>query len=489
MLNLLEQKLNISRTTLNKVLKAELRASQSERRPVPLEIYYDSAQKQYWMPNQRGEMIEVNERSVERQLAANNFSTEKNSGLSDLEKEINRIQSEQSVDYAGPLAGHGVGVQEMCGHLILVTRSIKLVQPKPGSCHTIMALIHGLLDDPNHDQISSALGWIKVSYEALASKQPRPGQVLAIAGPPDCGKSLLQNLITEMLGGRAAKPYRYMSGATQFNGDLFGAEHLMIEDEMASTDIRARRNFGTRIKDFTVNTVQSCHPKGRPAVSLKPCWRLSVTVNDEPENLLILPPLDESLTDKIILLKAYKNPLPMETGSNAGRKLFWDTLMAELPMFIHALEKFSIPESIRSDRFGVAAFKHPELLDSLEEMSPEIRLLALIDEVLFSPLMTLEDSSSDAGDKWVGTATSLEKLLSNSTVTYEARRLLYWTNSTATYLGRLAKKMPHRIQRQRTNCARKWCIVSEDYANRQKVTPVTPVQEELSVKDIVPSPS
>jgi hypothetical protein len=37
---------------------------------------------------------------------------------------------------------------------------------------------------------------------------------------------------------------------------------------------------------------------------LKPFWRLSITLNDEPENLLILPPLDESLGDKIMLLRA-----------------------------------------------------------------------------------------------------------------------------------------------------------------------------------------
>ena len=77
-----------------------------------------------------------------------------------------------------------------------------------------------------------------------------------------------------------------MSGATEFNGELFGCEHLMIEDDIGSTDFRARRNFGTRIKEFTVNEVQSCHAKNRQAINLKPFWRLSITLNEEPENLL-----------------------------------------------------------------------------------------------------------------------------------------------------------------------------------------------------------
>ena len=37
-----------------------------------------------------------------------------------------------------------------------------------------------------------------------------------------------------MFGGRAARPYQFMSGLTSFNSDLFEAEHLMIEDEQAS---------------------------------------------------------------------------------------------------------------------------------------------------------------------------------------------------------------------------------------------------------------
>ena len=183
-----------------------------------------------------------------------------------------------------------------------------------------MAFLKNLLTTSDCDQLPHVFGWLKVAYESLASGRNRPGQALALAGPPASGKSLAQNLFTEILGGRAAKPYRYMSGGTDFNGDLFACEHLMIEDDIGTTDIRSRRNFGTRIKEFTVNQVQSCHPKQRPAISLTPFWRLSISLNEEPENLLILPPFDESLRDKIILLKTNRCPMPMPTGTEAERQ-------------------------------------------------------------------------------------------------------------------------------------------------------------------------
>jgi hypothetical protein len=300
------------------------------------------------------------------------------------------------------------------------------------------------------------MGWLKVGYEALSRWSLRHGQALAIAGPRDCGKSLLQNIITEILGGRSAKPYRYMCGATDFNGDLFGAEHLMIEDEVAFTDIRARRAFGSRIKDFTVNTVQSCHGKNRPAVSLKPFWRLSITLNDEPENLLILPPIDESLEDKIILLKAYKRPLPMETSTLEGQRRFMAALLAEVPAFLNLLVNYRIPERLKSERFGVTHFHHPELLASLSEMAPEMRLLAVIDA-------HLSDADRPAGS-WMGTATELERMLYESKGAHEARRLLDWNNATGTYLGRLAKKLPHRIKQERTKHSRIWFISPPHWA-------------------------
>ena len=428
-----------------------------DRRPQPtepksIEAFYDPAKRCYWIPNDRGDMIEVSETSMTRHLINAGFVNDNKNGVTLLDDELIRLQRTRDVLYAGPLAGHEVGLQEQCGQRILVTRPLRLLSPISGVCPTIEHLIFDLFDDPDHpelDQIPYVVGWLKVAYESLLHKQLRPGQALAIAGPRDCGKSLLQALITEILGGRSAKPYRYMSGATEFNGDLFGAEHLMIEDEVAFTDIRARRHFGARIKDFTVNATQSCHGKNRPALSLKPFWRMSITLNDEPENLLILPPIDDSLEDKIILLKAKKAGLPADIGSAEGRVRYWAQLMKELPMFLDTLIQFPIPAALQSGRFGVKHFQHPTLITALNEMSPEMRLMGLIDAAL---------TEDEHVGQWTGTATELERLLSESKVGFESRKLLEWNNATGTYLGRLAKKLPNRVHALRTNSARQWTV-------------------------------
>src|SRR5207248_6855214 len=129
---------------------------------------------------------------------------------------------------------------------------------------------------------------------------------------------------------------------TAFNADLFAAGHLMIEDVAESTDIRKRRAFGANIKAFAVNQEQHCHGKNQQALTLTPRWRVSITLNDEPERLLVLPPIDEDIHDKITLLNVTKRDMPMPTNSAAEVHGFWNVILAELPAFVHYLVEWEI---------------------------------------------------------------------------------------------------------------------------------------------------
>ena len=286
-----------------------------------LAAYYDSNRKGYWILDRAGNWLEVDVSSLKRHLKASGLAgdTRRGENISEIDTTINGYQLDCHVVYAGPLSGYSKGVTEQFGQRILVTTSPRIIAPCPGEFPLLAKIMEQLFSDPSADQRPYVLGWLKVGFESLSAGKRRPGQALAMAGPKDCGKSLLQNIFTEILGGRAAKPSRYMSGKTQFNADLFGAEHLMVEDEIGSTNLCVRREFGARIKDFTVNEVQSYHDKNKRALSLRPFWRVSISLNDEPENLMILPPMDESLNDKLMLLRAHHATMPIATNTDAGR--------------------------------------------------------------------------------------------------------------------------------------------------------------------------
>jgi len=413
--------------------------------------YYDRATKEYLMINERGQYLSLStgQYRLYCKQAGLNAKAGKGDRISESDEHIIVLQQTRDVGYSGELAGYDSGLIEMYGERILVTRSPMVPEPKPGSWDTIRAIVYGLLGDDS-DQPDVFLWWLKVGYEALRARKHRPGQAVVLAGPVGIGKSLLQKIVTVVLGGRCAKPYQYMVGETPFNADLFCAEHQMIEDEVPSTDIRARRHFGAQIKSLTVNTEQRCHAKGRTPVMLKPFWRATISLNDEPEAMQVLPPIDEDVADKLMLLQCYPFDFPMPTDTQEDYDALYARIQAEVPAMCHDLTRMTISQAYVSKRFGVQHYHHPDLLYAIDRLAPEVQLWELIEHEL---LLTDEE--------WSGGAAELVSALTKgeSTVAHTARSLLRSPQSCGAYLSRLAKRMPGCAIFNRTGAnGREWTL-------------------------------
>lgn len=403
------------------------------------QIYYDAPKRAFWAQNARGEWTEYPGAHIRLMLIKAGISGKhiEDEGMSKVEGNFLRIRQEHDVQWAGALAGFQPGVYEVCGTRILVTSGPRLLKAKKGEWPTLAKLLGELLGE----QEEYLYGWIKSAIRSLLSGRPfRPGQAMAIAGPRDCGKSLLQGILTEIFGGRIAKPYRYLSGETPFNGELLAAEHLMIEDEAASTDLRTRRHFGAQLKNLIANEVISFHQKGRQAMSFTPFWRVSITLNEEAENLMVLPPLDESMKDKIFLLKAFKAEFPFTTDNLKERAAYRAKLTSELPAFLDFLSSWRVPSRMADKRYGVRAWQNPELLQELEQLQPEFRLLELIDTLYIWGIDSTE---------WMGTASELRQQLEDKDRRGEVARLLAFNTAAGVYLGRLSRTLPGRITKRR----------------------------------------
>jgi hypothetical protein len=407
--------------------------------------------RRYLVLAENGEWKELSESDLLRRFRCDGLSNR-----DEQDRLLIRIQNDACVDYAAPLAGRNAGPFETNGKRILVTRSPKLVEPRSGSWKTLKALFEAILakGDVEHGkrQVDLLYGWLKGTIADLHAGRRSQAQALVIAGPAGSGKSLLQKILTECIGGRSAKAYRYLSGATHFNSELAEAEHLMLDDEAVGKSTSNRDRIKAGIKNFTVSTnVVSVHPKNREAINLPVFWRLSISLNDEPDALRVLPPLDKDVADKLILLLANKNPFPMPTTTTEEKERFWATIMDELPAFLHwLLNEFVLPKALQDDRYQVKTCHHPKLREALENISDEHSLLALIDEILW------EDSKRK---RWVGTANDLHALLmENQRTRSRANKLLSWANATGTLLGKAKKLKPDRIKEKRTATVREWEI-------------------------------
>ena len=407
-------------------------------------IYFDSRSGAYWLQAGPKRFLQLDGRNCKLHMMRAGFYVDvaNDHGLKSGDSHLIEQQLNNAVDYAGPLAGHPIGLVETSGgRRVLVTEEARTIEPTKGDCPRMESLLGQLLPG---EQSTRFIYWLKCALVAQRERDFAPGQLSVFAGGPGCGKSLLQALVTEILGGRCAKPFRYMVGETSFNADLMASEHLAIEDENASSAITARRKFGASIKDWTVNVTKSLHAKGKEAISLPTFHRLTLSVNSEPENMMILPPLDSSLLDKINLFSCSKAELP----ADEKRAATWGGFLAELPAFVGQVMRTPIPKKLRCKRFGVVAFHHEELLAMLDDISPEQRLESLIEQVIFTKDLEF----------WRGTSEELESELRKSAFAFAVEKLLYFASACGVYLARLAAKHPSRFEARKNKGRTVWML-------------------------------
>lgn len=417
-----------------------------------LEFYYDERDSSYWLKKFREPKFTIqSDRNLKLWMRANGIPVDKEdekTGLKYGDKLLLQCQEFRGVDYAGPLAGWPAGLHKIGPRSILVTSQVAQVKAEKGKIDNWEKFLAELLGN----FAEYLLYWLKVAREALVEGDFRPGQMIGLFGESSCGKSVLQTLITAFLGGRVALPFRYMTGKTPFNADLAQAEHWMIGDEKSSVRLDRRREFGQQIKDGTVNPELSVHAKGREAFTAPTFRRITLSGNHEAENMMIMPPLDPSILDKVMLFRCSKADL----GSSKNFKRRKQQFLNELPALAWELDNLKIPARYHDARYGVKAHHDEELLQVLMDISPEKHLLELIDQVLWQ---------RNKEDEWDGSAMDLEQHLRNSPFNFAVENLLTFPSAAGTYLARLAQKMPHRITK-RTNAGKTYWHIKKERESR-----------------------
>lgn len=354
--------------------------------------------------------------------------------------QLTRIIEEKSVVYAGRLAGWPAGIHESNGKLFLVTETKPVPEARQGQCPNLQAIMEGLLGG---FQWSLFKCWLRRRRESLIHQQHKKGQAVVLFGKIGCGKSFTQALVSAAIGGSTTKPWRYMAGKTEFNADLAAAEHLMIEDEAPYNDIQSRRSVGSKIKSMLYGDIQSIHGKGLNAVPLEPRWTLTISLNDEPENMRVLPPLDDSVSDKIMIFKCTQHGVNAPNGRQQ-REWQEELLRTELPALLWEIDHAEIPDGWHDPRSGVLAYQHPDALEMLQSSSPEQALLELIVAHIDQPT-------------WEGSAADLERQLRGKDQR-AMDHLAKWSNAVATYLGRIMRLKPDAVESFHTKAGNRWRI-------------------------------
>jgi len=350
------------------------------------------------------------------------------------------VRKNRCLDEVFPaLAGYNSGVHSLqSGERVLIKTEPRVIVPESGEWLTIRAIVEGLLGTGRSgmDQTDYFYSWCRIAYLALRDGRPgrrRPGHALIIASPRGSGKSFLQNhILTPLLGGREADPQKFLFGSDDFNGDVCAAEHLCLAEVPSSQKTVDRIALAETIKQIVANPLQRMRLMRTEPWPIHPFWRLTITLNDDPDKLRSLPPISADYGDKVLIFHGKSVPMPMPTRTDEERIAFAEQVASELPAFVHWLTtEWEIPEELLTyddgmdaTRFGFREYHHTLVRDGLFDETPQAELLGLIDMAIFDDgfsglrgvkLWDLPSYSganaSIQGKSWQGPAAELENML------------------------------------------------------------------------------
>lgn len=405
--------------------------------------YYWRVQNETWVPLWKDDL-------ANHLAAAGLFDDAQDAGESKaiLNQFIRRVQEEHEIDWAGPLAGYFSGPKTLNGLRCLITRGVKMIEPKKGECSYLLDILQQLLPDGQHHYI---LARAKLFIESIRRQEGfRFSQAIVIVGERQCGKSLLANrILTPLIGDRQASATCYFNG-DRFNDDLGCAEHWVVDDAGESKGFD-RRVVSDGYKRAVAEAKVRIERKHIRAINVEIPRMVTVLSNSGTKNINLVPDLSEDNEDKVTLLYAGKVNLSTEPGAETNAKI-----AEQLPALAWYIEhEYKIPAEIRSnDRFGIKAYHHPHVLEMIKQTSTAEHLLTYV-----TSWMRKQNKPF-----WEGELPELwQSLLADQEYCKVVEKCCKSINSFSWHFGQLAKSHPDMVSRDSDPHNRKWRIQAGGY--------------------------
>ena len=185
-----------------------------------------------------------------------------------------------------------------------------------------------------------------------------------------------------------------MTGKSEWTDHLFEYGMWLVDDEAPTASNAMHTAFTARLKEHIANDTFLINGKFKKSGRVYWRGRISCTLNDDPVSMRLLPDLDMSIKDKLMVFKC-----------NDGFKFTKDikhVVTAELPAFAAWLLAHEIEPNLLETRFGVKAFVNHDLESRARADSRYSHII----EILAMFRRTLKD------DSWEGTCSELMVVLS-----------------------------------------------------------------------------
>ena len=260
----------------------------------------------------------------------------------------------------------------------------------------ITSLLEGMLGPK---QLPYWLSWVSRFYKSAVSGEPSPGHAVFLIGVPGCGKTFInENVLDILFGGHSACGDFLMGQDGGFNQRHFDYGIWTCDDRVPASDARKFQHYTSTVKSIVANSVFTSNEKYLRAGQLRWNGRLSVTANFSHEDARMIPELNESMRDKIMVFRALNHKVKFD-----DKKTNRLVCRREVPHLARYLLDYETPEELRSTRFGVKGYVDSEVEDLCLAQGRHNYFLELMD--LFKDEYFSKDDPSRT--EWEGNATEL----------------------------------------------------------------------------------
>jgi hypothetical protein len=392
--------------------------------------YFDG--KMYWAKDAVGNWHANTTEVLRRDLRSKGLSTDSRKGtMPEVDRALHHIESNARIDGASAFVFNDAEIVSLGGQKLLNVSRAKAHPPADGvhAWGEKFPWIAKYLETVFLDgQLDVFLSWHHLFWTRSWTYKPTKGHAMFIAGPAGVGKTMLSYRILGGSVGGFTDASQYLLGATEFNSEILESPLGCVDDAVAMADRRSHDVYSQMVKKMVANPTLTYRKMYCNPVVIPYHGRIVITLNDDAVSIGMLPSVDGSILDKMIFLKA---SVPTVDFAVAGGP---DTVIrAELPFYLSYLRDYKIPDHLAgASRFGMQAYKHPELLNDAANNSSSTEFGELVN------LWRAEYFTQCKDADWKGTSS---ELLIDIQATESIKELARTTVKSTVMLGRMLSQL------------------------------------------------
>ena len=318
----------------------------------------------------------------------------------------------------------------------------------------ILTAMFGMSMPNGETQLEYFLAWLKHAYVGAHTLDPSQGLALFIAGLPGAGKTILNWQIIEKLLGGNEDGTAYLVHCSEWTSAIVASPVVSVDDSEVLVDEKTTERFADRLKSMVANPSMQYNEKYMPTYRVQWMGRIVVTCNTDPRSIQIIPALDNSSREKVMMLMATcddsvcKRLLPGTHAENNER------IHEELPYFASFLLHYT-PEDYTGygehPRFGMKTFHHPFMI-SVSKQKTQVMLEIL--DALLTELASRDKIKLQSGFRITGMA-ALDLIASKHPQSFKMSHKAFVLG-----LSTLQAQGYH-IGREKTTTSRYWVFYSD----------------------------